>query len=253
MEYTDAKIKDIFVEFLKGYKDENNELKYRTQISQLPARGGKSVVVDYPDLLSYNMEIATNLIKEPDVYLKSFNQAAIETLSIENPVYSDNVRKEFHVRIRELTDRVSLRGVTKNELNMLIQVAGMVTRSSELRLLATRAAFRCSNQHITYVEQSGSSNGILKRPVKCETEGCGETKNFELDDFKTEFIDFQIAKIQEMPEELSGQLPQSFDVHLTGDVVNTARPGDRLSLTGIVKAESVNIGVCQTSSVQHEH
>ena len=45
-----------------------------------------------------------------------------------------------------------------------------------------------------------------------------------------------------MPETPPGQLPQSFDVHLTGDVVNTARPGDRISLTGIVKAESVNIG-----------
>jgi replicative DNA helicase Mcm len=243
MEYTDAKIKDIFVEFLKGFKGEGNELKYRTQISQLPARGGKSVVVDYPDLLAYNMEIATNLIKEPDSYLKSFDQAAIETLSIENPVFSDSVRKELHVRIRALTDRISLRGVTKDKLNVLIQVPGMVTRTSELRPLAAVAAFRCSNQHITFVEQSGGSSGILKKPVKCEAEGCGETKNFELDEFKTEFIDFQIIKIQEMPEELPpGQLPQSFDVHLTGDVVNTARPGDRISLTGIVKAEAVNLG-----------
>ncbi|HZW56109.1 MAG TPA: LAGLIDADG family homing endonuclease [Nitrososphaerales archaeon] len=236
MEYTDAKIKDIFVEFLKSFKDSRNELKYRTQISQLPPRGGKSVVVDYPDLLAYNNDIATNLVREPELYLKSFDEAAHETLGIENPVYADKIRKELHVRVRELTDRVSLRGVTKDELNMLIQVAGMVTRTSELRPLAMTAAFRCTNQHITYVEQSGT---ILKKPVKCETEGCGETKSFELDDMKTDFIDFQVIRIQEMPEELPpGQLPQSFDVHLMGDVVNSARPGDRIVLTGIVKAES---------------
>ena len=89
------------------------------------------MVVDYSDLLAYNMEIATNLIKEPDAYLKSFDQAAIETLSIENPVFSDSVRKELHVRIRALTDRISLRGVTKDKLNVLIQVPGMVTRTSD--------------------------------------------------------------------------------------------------------------------------
>ncbi len=235
MEYTEAKVKDIFVDFLKSFKDERGELKYRIQISQLPSRGGRSVIVDYPDLLSYNTDLATSLIREPDLFLKSFDDATFETLSIENPVYADGVRKELHARIRELTDRLSLRGVTKNQLNTMILVAGMVTRTSELRPMAVNAAFVCPNKHVTYVEQTGV---ILKRPIKCETEGCGETRNFELDEMRTEFIDFQVIKIQEMPEELPpGQLPQSFDVHLTGDAVNSARPGDRIVLTGIVKAE----------------
>jgi len=44
--------------------------------------------------------------------------------------------------------------------------------------------------------------------------------------------------MQELPEELPpGQLPQSFDVFLVGDLVNTSRPGDRVTLSGIVRAE----------------
>jgi replicative DNA helicase Mcm len=236
VEYTPAKIKDVLIDFLKTYKDQRNELKYRTLISQLPARNGVSIVVDYPDLLSYNTEIAINLIKEPELYLKAFDEAAVETLSIEDPIYADKARKEIHIRIRELTDPVSLRDVAKLQLNTLIMVRGMVVRSSELRPLAVVAAFRCTNEHLTFVEQSGVA---LKRPIKCETEGCGENKNFELDELETDFIDFQIIRIQELPEELPpGQLPQTFDVHLIGDIVNTARPGDRIVLTGIVKAES---------------
>ena len=242
MEYSEAKVKDIFVEFFKGYKDERNELKYRIQISQLPAKGAKSVVVDYPDLQRYDTDLATSLVKEPDLFLKSFDGAAVETLNVENPTYADKIAKELHVRLRELPDRISLRSVTKEQLNSLILVAGMVTRTSELRPLAVTGAFRCSNGHFTYIEQKGSGT-VLKRPIKCETEGCGETRNFELDERKTEFIDFQVIKIQEMPEELPpGQLPQSFDVNMTGDLVNTARPGDRIVLTGIVKAESENVG-----------
>ena len=234
-EYTPAKIKDIFVDFLKTFKDTKNDLKYRTLVSQLPSRNGISVIVDYQDLNSYDTRIATFLLKEPELYLKAFDEAAVEALKIENPVYADQARKEIHVRVKELTDPVSLREVAKLQLNTLIMVRGMVVRSSELRPMAVVAAFRCANQHITYVEQSGVA---LKRPIKCETEGCGENKNFELDDLKTEFIDFQIIRIQELPEELPpGQLPQTFDVHLVGDIVNTARPGDRIVLIGIVKAE----------------
>ncbi len=241
MEYSEAKVKDFFVDFLKGYTDERNELKYRIQISQLPAKATRSVIVDYGDLEEFDTDLATSLVKDPDLYLKSFDDAAIESLKIENPVYAEKVSKELHVRLRELPDRISLRAVTKDQLNTLILVAGMVTRTSELRPLAVNAAFRCSNHHLTYVEQSGVSS-TLKRPIKCETEGCGETRNFELDEKRTEFIDFQVIKIQEMPEELPpGQLPQSFDVSMTSDLVNTARPGDRIVLTGIVKAESESI------------
>lgn len=242
MEYSEAKVKDVFVDFLKSYKDERNELKYRIQISQLPGKGGRSVLIDFPDLLRYNTDLATSLVKEPDLFLSSFDDAALETLNIENPEYAIRVTKELHVRLRELTDRTSLRRVNKDQLNTLIMAAGMVTRTSELRPLAVNAAFRCANGHVTFVAQTGSGS-TLKRPIKCETEGCGETRNFELDEMKTEFIDFQVIKIQEMPEELPpGQLPQSFDVNMTGDIVNSARPGDRIVLTGIVKAESENVG-----------
>ena len=248
MEYSEAKVKDIFVDFLKSYTNELGELKYRIEISQIPARGSRSVIVDYPDLERFDTDLSTSLVKAPEQFLEAFDGAAVETLNVENPIYADSTGKEIRIRIRDLPDRLSLRGVTKNQLNTLIQVAGMVTRTSELRPLAVNAAFRCTNQHITFVQQNGSGT-ILKRPIKCETEGCGETKNFELDDLKTEFLDFQVIRIQEMPEELPpGQLPQSFDVNLTGDIVNSARPGDRIYLTGVVKAESENIGAYSAAS-----
>jgi replicative DNA helicase Mcm len=235
LEYTESKIKDILVEFLKTFKDSRNELKYRTYISQMPARNSKSLVVDFPDLSEFNTEISTELIKNPTLYLKAFDSAALEALNIENPIYADKISSEIKVRIRQLPDRTSLRDVTKSQLNMLILVAGMVTRTSELKPLAVRAAFVCPNLHVTFVPQSGL---VLKKPAKCDDERCQETKAFELDEARTEFIDFQVIKIQEMPEELPpGQLPQSFDVHLLGDLVNGARPGDRIALTGIVRAE----------------
>jgi len=62
-------------------------------------------------------------------------------------------------------------------------------------------------------------------------------RNFELDRRHCRFIDFQVVRVQELPEELPpGQLPQFFDVNVEGDIVNAARPGDRVVLTGVVRA-----------------
>src|SRR5438309_4702588 len=96
-ELTDARVKDELVNFLKTFRDNRRELKYRTQISQLPAKGGKSVLVDYSDLLAYDTQMATEVIGEPEHYLSAFNEASTETLDIENPEYSDKIRKEMRV------------------------------------------------------------------------------------------------------------------------------------------------------------
>ena len=103
MEYSEARVKDVFVDFLKSSKDEQDELKYRIQISQIPLKASRSVIVDFPDLERYSTDLATSLVKEPDHFLRSFDDAAVETLNVENPVYADKVRKELRVRIRGLS------------------------------------------------------------------------------------------------------------------------------------------------------
>ncbi len=57
------------------------------------------------------------------------------------------------------------------------------------------------------------------------------------------FINYQELRVQERPEDLPpGQLPRSMDVNLTEDLVDIARPGDRVSNTGIVRTRQEMIG-----------
>ena len=195
----------------------------------------KSLVVDFEDLLMYDLDIANRLRNEPDEVLPSFIKATYEGLRVENPDYAERIRKDIQVRIRNLTDKLSLRQITTEHLNKLVSVNGMVVRASELKPLALEATFRCTKGHQTKIPQSGI---ILKKPSRCSEVSCKSTK-FELDMKDTVFIDYQIIRLQELPEELPpGQLPQAFDVSLQGDIVNTARPGDRVVVTGIVRAEA---------------
>jgi replicative DNA helicase Mcm len=223
---------EMFEDFLKSVIDRSGTNVYRSKISELIATEGKSLVVDFGDLLRYNDELANRVLLEPDSSLGSFKVAAFETMRSENPAYADRVKKELTVRIRGIPDLVPLRKVDTSYLDRMLAVSGMVVRTSELRPLMTSAAWLCPSQHLTYQDQDEMT---LKRPPRCEL--CGEIRNFELDRKHSRFIDFQILRIQELPEELPpGQLPQFFDVNAEGDIVNLARPGDRVVLTGVVRA-----------------
>ncbi|HXY56867.1 MAG TPA: ATPase, partial [Nitrososphaerales archaeon] len=217
---------------MKSVTDKSGNPVYRGKISQLISGEGKSLVVDFGELLRYNSDLANRVLLEPDSSLASFKIAAFETMRSENALYADRVKRELAVRLRNLTDLVPLRNVDTSYIDRLIAVSGMVVRTSELRPLMTEAAWLCPSGHLTYETQDDLA---LKRPAKCEL--CGEMRNFELDRRHSRFIDFQVVRVQELPEELPpGQLPQFFDVNVEGDIVNTARPGDRVVLTGVVRA-----------------
>ena len=226
-------LSERFEEFLRGFEDRDGERKYQVILAQLAASGRKSVVIDYDDLIHSDTDLAESLLNDPDKALKEFKSATFEVLSTENPAYAGDIRESLTVRIRGITDRVPLRRVDTSHLDKMIAFAGMVTRTSELRPLLVDAAFVCPDGHTTRVLQSGPS---IKKPVKCE--GCDETRNLELDQKESSFIDSQILRVQELPEELPpGQLPRFFDIDVEGDIVNMARPGDRAIMTGIVRAE----------------
>jgi replicative DNA helicase Mcm len=226
-------ISERFEEFLRGFEDKDGERKYQVIIAQLAASGRKSVVIDYEDLIHYDTDLAESLLKDPDKAMKEFKVATFEALSTENPAYAAEIRRNLTVRTRGITDSVPLRKVDTSHLDKMIAFAGMVIRTSELRPLLVDAAFICPDGHITKVVQEGS---VIKKPPKCES--CDETRNLELDQKESSFIDSQILRVQELPEELPpGQLPRFFDIDVEGDIVNTARPGDRAMMTGVVRAE----------------
>jgi replicative DNA helicase Mcm len=109
----------------------------------------------------------------------------------------------------------------------------MVVRSSEVKPLAKKVAYRCTGcREITPAELKGL---VLKKPLKCQK--CGE-REFDIDPEESIFVDFQMIRLQELPEDLpAGQLPHYVEVTVMGDLVDQCRPGDRIMLTGIIRIE----------------
>jgi replicative DNA helicase Mcm len=216
--------------FLELFKTE----KYRQRISQLAVSGKTSLIVEFEDILTFDHRLADQLLGKPDEYLKHADNAAQNQLAIEAPEYAE--KQKITVRIVRLLEPTPLRKLGAAHIGKLVMIEGIVVRSTPVRPMVMRAAFKCRGcGNITYVEQTGP---FLKAPFACADPSCRRKGPFDFVQEESTFIDSQDLRVQERPEDLPpGQLPRTLHVKLVGsEIVDVARPGDHVSIVGIVRA-----------------
>jgi replicative DNA helicase Mcm len=234
-----------FQDFLRSFQTSTGENKYRGKLAQMAVSGSKSLIVDFEDLLTFDSPLAKELVEKPDEYVPYANKAVWAQMKIEDPEYAEQ-SKEFFARFQQFPDKTSMRKIGSTQMGKFIVVDGIIVRSSPVKPMVTRAAFKCRRcGEITIVDQAG----LLMRGVglcpHCRT----AQASFELLVDRSTFVDYQDVRIQERPEDLPpGQLPRATDVRLIGDIVDLARPGDRVQITAVVRAqqEMVNRGRLRT-------
>lgn len=230
---TSAALADSLKEFLQAFKDREGNYRYFERINNMMASGAVSLVVDYIDFDSYNPGLAKQLTHKPDEMLEAFNEAALAILREIHPDYEHEIHDKIKVRIGNYTVQKGLRDINADLIDKLVSVSGMVVRSSEVKPLAKKVAYKCTNCNA--VSETTLKGLVLKKPTKCVA--CGE-KELEMDPENSIFIDFQMVRLQELPEDLpAGQLPHYVEVTVMGDLVDQCRPGDRIMLTGIIRIE----------------
>ena len=223
--------------FLRGFKDKDDNYKYFDRINHMMASNSTSLIADYIDLDVANPEIAKLITYRPDETLEAFNEAVVSILREIHFDYAEEIKEKIKVRIGNYTVQKGLRDINAEVIDKLIGVSGMVVRSSEVKPLAKKIGYRCLNcDAINEAQLKGLS---LRKPTKCMN--CSE-KELEMDPENSIFTDFQLVRLQELPEDLpAGQLPHYVEVTVMDDLVDRCRPGDRVLLTGIVRIEHEQI------------
>jgi len=234
---TTAALSNQLESFLRGFKDRDGNYKYFDRINHMMASNSTSLIADYIDLDVANPEIAKLITYRPDETLEAFNEAVVSILREIHFDYAEEIKEKIKVRIGNYTVQKGLRDINAEVIDKLIGVSGMVVRSSEVKPLAKKIGYRCLNcDAINEAQLKGLS---LRKPTKCIN--CSE-KELEMDPENSIFTDFQLVRLQELPEDLpAGQLPHYVEVTVMDDLVDRCRPGDRVLLTGIVRIEHEQI------------
>lgn len=238
-EQTSAALSNQLEAFLRGFKDREGNYRYFDLINHMMASNSTSLVVDYIDLDIASPDLAKLITYKPDETLEAFNEAVISVLREIHFDYAEETKDKIKVRIGNYTVQKGLREINAEMIDKLIGVSGMVVRTSEVKPLAKKIGYRCQNcEAVNEAQLKGLS---LKKPTKCIN--CSE-KELEMDPDSSLFTDFQLVRLQELPEDLpAGQLPHYVEVTVMDDLVDRCRPGDRVLLTGIVRIEQEQIAV----------
>ena len=209
--------------------------KYRQRIGQLAISGKGSLVIDFEELYGFDQALAEQLLKRPEEYLQYAGKGAYEQLRFEDAEYAEKIEKVI-IRIVKLLGKEQLRRLGSKQMTKLVMIEGIVVRATPVRPMVQQAAFKCKRcGTMNLVEQTGQ---FLKAPAVCIAPDCGRDGPFEFSQEESTFIDSQDLRLQEKPEDLPpGQLPRTLAVKLVGDeIVDVARPGDHVSIVGIVRA-----------------
>ncbi len=217
-----------FLEFFK-------KAKYRQKIGQMALSGKESFTIDFEELFAFDQNLAAKLLEKPDEYLSHADNAAYAQLGIEDAECAEKMEK-VTVRITLLLGKEQLRKLGSKQMGKLVMVEGIVVRATPVRPMVMQASFKCKRcGTVSRTEQTGP---FLKAPFECTDPSCRQKGPFEFIQEESSFIDSQELRLQEKPEDLPpGQLPRTLNVKLVGtEIVDLARPGDHVSIVGIVRA-----------------
>jgi len=148
------------------------------------------------------------------------------------PAYG-KIRSEIHVRIAGLPVSDNIRDIRQSHLNQLVKVTGVVNRRSGIfpqLKLAMYECVKCEASIGPFVQDSLEPSTISNCP-ECQSKG-----PFSLKNDQTIYQNYQRVTIQESPGSVpAGRLPRAKDVILLADLVDSIKPGDEISLTGIYR------------------
>jgi DNA replication licensing factor MCM2 len=161
--------------------------------------------------------------------LPIFNEVAFELVTEVFPSY-ENVYKNVYVRIRDLPIEDNLRDLRQMHLNALIKIRGVITKRTGIYPQMKKVFFFCRcGERKGPIYLTNSDESKLGNCYRCHSSG-----PFTLDSSETEYSNYQKITVQETPGTVPpGRVPRQKEVILQADLVDTARPGDEVEITGI--------------------
>lgn len=223
-------IKKHFKDFLLTYVDDHAHSVYGERILHLGEINSESLEVSYMHLADAKSILAYFLANAPSTMIDLFSEVALDAVLMYYPEY-DNIHEEVHVRITDLPTSITLRDLRRQHLNSLVRVSGVVTRRSGVFPQLKYVKFdckKCGGILGPFYQDTGKEIRVNYCP-NCESKG-----PFEVNSDNTVYRNFQRMTLQESPGSVpAGRLPRHREVILLWDLIDSAKPGDEIEVTGI--------------------
>eukprot|EP00892_Ulva_mutabilis_P011114 jgi/Ulvmu1/8375/UM042_0081.1 len=230
-----SQIRRTFAHFLETYQDEASTEGpvYETRILDMVQANRQSLDVDFVQLSRHTTALAIWTVDAPQQMLQIFNAAAEALVDRRYKNYRANVHESIYVRMTGLPVVENLRDIRHSHLNTLVKVTGVVTRRTGVYPQMSVLYYicrTCGNQ-LGPLMQSGDADVEIK-PQQCTH--CESRGPFDIDQHHTVYRNYQKITLQESPGSVpSGRLPRSKNIILLNDLIDIAKPGEQVEVTGV--------------------
>jgi DNA replication licensing factor MCM3 len=202
----------------------------------------KTCQVSLDEIRAHNRELADGLLNEPFDFVEAFDRALKDVVR----TFTDRPRAEtaedvvyYCAYIGSFGEySVNPRTLGSNQLNHMVSLEGIVTKTSLVRPKVVKSVHYNENQrkfHYREYRDQTMTTGAASSSIYPTDDGEGNPLTTEYG--YCVYRDHQTISIQEMPERApAGQLPRSVDVIMDDDLVDRVKPGDRIQLVGIYRS-----------------
>ncbi|KAH6913975.1 MCM-domain-containing protein [Coprinopsis sp. MPI-PUGE-AT-0042] len=218
--------------FLMTYVDDNGSSVYGQRIKNLGETNAESLEVSYAHLADSKAILAYFLTNCPSAMLEIFDEVALAAILVYYPSYR-RIHSEVHVRISDLPLSSSLRDLRRADLNKLVRVNGVVTRRTGVFPQLKYVKFDCQKCKAVLgpFYQDATKEVKISYCPNCEGRG-----PFVVNSQQTVYRNYQKMTLQESPGSVpAGRLPRHREVILLWDLIDSAKPGEEVEVTGIYR------------------
>ncbi|CAE7186886.1 unnamed protein product [Symbiodinium sp. KB8] len=229
-EQTRAEVRRRFRWFLDNYTDAKGVNVHQESIETMCAENNQTLAVSYLAMTQAVPLLAVWAADAPREMLALMDGVAKEKVLAMYPDY-ESIHDEIYVRIGDFPILDSLRDLRHEHLNVLVRVSGVVTRRTGVFPQLKVARYTCTKcGNVTepvVVGRDGEAR--LGACTECQARG-----PFALNSEQTVYRNYQKISLQEAPGSVpAGRVPRYKEVILLGDLIDAARPGEEVEVTGI--------------------
>ena len=209
------------------YKDELINIQAERLTVDNPKQ---SLIIDYEDLVAYDMDLADLLFIKPEDVINSFN-IAIETMFITEETKKNFKGISIKARFKNIDNNVEFRNLKSNRIGELIEITGNVKSIRKDKPKLITGVFECrSCMRLQEIDQDTKTNYLIA-PIICRE--CGARSGFRLLPEESKYTDRQVLTIREPLENIIANEPKEKEVIVSDELVDKARAGAEVKLTGI--------------------
>ena len=227
-------IRTAFTKFIKSYKEDGKSI-YENRIIEMAQNNKQSLEVNYSHLEIKENSLAHWVIKYPEIIIPYLNDVSFELTCELFPHYS-KIWKEIFVRIKDLPLPTNIRDLRCENIGHMVKLKGVLTKRTSVYPKLKTAYFncvKCGEKNGPFHYNSVNDQIIIGSCPVCQSNG-----PYSLDSQETIYRNYQRITIQESPGTVPpGRVPRQKEVILTNDLVDIARPGDEVEISGIFKSK----------------